>query len=139
MNVFYLASPYTHPDPLVRDERYRAAKQATEYLIQQGLCVFSPIAYCHCLSLHGKLGGDWTAWRDFDKSFLSRCDELLILIIPGWRHSVGVRAEISFARAFHKPIHFAFVNEKPDYNVQLGNVIKAETLEYELLEEMLSI
>jgi len=34
--MIYLASPYSHPDPAVRAERYRAACRATAALLLAG-------------------------------------------------------------------------------------------------------
>jgi hypothetical protein len=41
--VIYLVSPYSHPDPLVREERFQAACEATADLIRSGAIVYSPI------------------------------------------------------------------------------------------------
>ena len=55
--MIYLASPYTHHDPEVRLERYRAVCRAAAGLIRQGRVVFSPIAHSHAITEHG-LPGD---------------------------------------------------------------------------------
>jgi len=45
--LIYLASPYSHPDPSVRQERYEAACKATAAMMRQGYHVYSPIAATH--------------------------------------------------------------------------------------------
>jgi nucleoside 2-deoxyribosyltransferase len=103
--MIYLASPYSHPDPAVREERYRAACRATAALLQAGQPVISPIANSHPLTDHG-LPGDWMFWRRFDRELLERCDEVVVLMLDGWDESVGVREEIRIARAMGKPVRF---------------------------------
>jgi hypothetical protein len=41
--MIYLASPFTHDDPAVRQQRFEAACRAAAILISQGKTVFSPI------------------------------------------------------------------------------------------------
>lgn len=57
--IAYLASPYSSPDPVVREERFHAACRATAALLRDGLFVFATIVHSHHLVEHG-LPGDWT-------------------------------------------------------------------------------
>lgn len=103
--MIYLASPYTHRDPQVREQRFRAACQATAALIRAGAVVFSPICHSHPLADHG-LPTEWSFWERFDREYLARCDLLLVLKLEGWTTSVGVQAEMRIARELGKPICF---------------------------------
>ena len=103
--MIYLASPYSHPDPGVREQRYRAACHATAALLQADLIVFSPIAHSHALVEYG-LPTDWAFWERFDRAHLERCDLLLVLMLEGWKTSVGVQAEIRIAREMGKPVRY---------------------------------
>jgi hypothetical protein len=94
--VIYLASPYSHPDPLFREARFQAACHATAQLIRAGHSVFSPIVHGHPLARFG-LPTDWAFWQRFDEEHVKRCDALLVLQIEGWRESEGVQAEIALA------------------------------------------
>jgi Domain of unknown function (DUF1937). len=47
--MIYLASPYSHPDPLVREARFDAACRAMADLVHAGQIVFSPIVHGHPL------------------------------------------------------------------------------------------
>lgn len=99
--MIYLASPYSHPDPLVREARFDAACRATADMIRAGRPVFSPIVHGHPLVRFG-LPTDWAFWQRFDTEHLRRCDEVLVLRIDGWEESEGVRAEIELAAALGK-------------------------------------
>jgi nucleoside 2-deoxyribosyltransferase len=104
-NLIYLASPYSHPDPAVREERFRQACIATVKLMQLGLAVFSPISHSHPLTEHG-LPGDWSFWQRCDRAFLERCDEVVVLMLDGWEASLGVAEEIRLAEEWGKPVRF---------------------------------
>jgi hypothetical protein len=103
--MIYLASPYSHADPLIREARFNAACQATADMVLAGRAVFSPIVHGHPLVRFG-LPTDWSFWQRFDEEHLQRCDEVLVLRIDGWRESVGVRAEIELAVALEKRVEF---------------------------------
>lgn len=103
--MIYLASPYSHPDPVVRQERFEAVCRAAAELIRRGYLVFSPIAHSHSIAKHG-LPLDWGYWERHDRRLLAACDELWVLQLAGWQQSRGVQAEMTIARAAGKPIRF---------------------------------
>ncbi|MEX0718371.1 MAG: DUF1937 family protein [Planctomycetaceae bacterium] len=94
--MIYVASPYSDPDPLVREQRFDAVCRAVAALMHSGVVAFSPIVHGHPLVAHG-LPVEWPFWERFDCEHLSRCDELVVLMLDGWRNSRGVRAEIRIA------------------------------------------
>lgn len=103
--MIYLASPYSHPDALIREQRFREACRAAAALLRAGYAVFSPIAYSHALVEHG-LPTDWSFWARQDRKLLARCDEVVVLQLDGWIDSVGVQSEIALARELGKPLQF---------------------------------
>jgi len=103
--MIYLASPYSHPDAAVRQQRFESACRAAAELIRRGHVVFSPIAHSHGIAQHG-LPVDWDFWEAQDRRLLAACDELWVLTLDGWRESRGVQAEIAIARAAGKPVRF---------------------------------
>lgn len=101
----YLASPYSHPDPLIMKTRFLLAEQALAKLLLQRIWTYSPIVHHHEVALKYNLSRDWeTFWKPLDFDMLRRCNRLLILAIPGWRESQGVTTEIKFAREASIPI-----------------------------------
>lgn len=104
MKLVYLASPYTHDDPAVRQARFEAACDATAVLMRGGYAVYSPIASSHPVALRHSLPTDWSYWEAFDELIISRCDELHVLMLDGWYESVGVQAEIRIAKRCGLPI-----------------------------------
>lgn len=104
--LIYLASPYSHPDPAVREARYAAVCKAAAECLREGLHVFSPIAHSHVIAQVGGISGDWQTWRDLDMAVLARCDELMVVTLDGWEQSVGVKAEMEEARRLGLPVEF---------------------------------
>ena len=115
--MIYIASPYSHPDPAVREARFQAACHAAAELMRQGKIVFSPISHSHGIARYG-LPKDWAYWEACDRKHLEACDELVVLTLDGWQESVGVQAEIQIARQLGKPVSFLEPNrvaaENPD-------------------------
>jgi hypothetical protein len=105
-----MASPYTHSDPAVREQRFQIACRVTAALLRSGSFIYSPIVHSHPLVAYG-LPGDWKYWAEYDLEHLQNCEELLVLTVPGWQESIGVQAEISIAQKLGKPIHYLDPNQ----------------------------
>jgi len=103
-SLVYLASPYTHIQPEVMEARYQAALEKTAQLTRQGAAVFSPIVHSHPMGLAFNLPQDWSFWERVDRAFIAQCSELLVLCLPGWEQSTGVRAEIAIAHQLGIPV-----------------------------------
>lgn len=93
MTIRYLAIPYSHPDPRVRELRFEIANYVSAKLMNNGEVVFSPITHSHPISVYG-LPSDWNYWKTQDTSFLNVCDKFSIVAIDGWDKSDGVSEEI---------------------------------------------
>lgn len=105
MSFAYLASPYSHPDPKVRQERFEAACKAAAELMKMGKKVFAPIAYTHPLEAHtGEQSHDW--WMSQDYPFLMVANELIVLMLPGWEQSKGVAEEVRFFKLTGRPVNY---------------------------------
>ena len=98
MSWTYLASPYSHPDPLVREERFRLACKAAAMLMQRGEIVFCPIAHSHPIELAMRAQGDHAFWQRQDQPFLEFSSRFALLRIDGWETSKGVAYELAWAQ-----------------------------------------
>lgn len=112
----YLATPFSHKDRHVMLERFNVVNKVAAKLMANGYIVYSPISHTHPISEAGSLPTDWEFWKEQDSPFLEWCDELWVLVVNGWRDSVGVQAEIEEARELNKPVRFI----GPDSMVYLG-------------------
>lgn len=94
--LVYLASPYSHPDPFVREERFEAVCKVASVLMRNGVHLYSPIAHTHPIAKYGLPTG-WDFWEQYDRVILSRCSDLWLLKLPGWETSIGCEAELQIA------------------------------------------
>lgn len=106
--MIYLAVPYSHPDPHVRQSRFDAVNIAAARLMNAGAMVFSPISQTHPIALVGDLPKDWKYWEAYDRRILGICTSLTVLMLPGWEESTGVSAEIKIARQNNLPINYIY-------------------------------
>ena len=108
--MIYLASPYSHPDPTVVEERYQKALAAVAKYAQLKIAVYSPIVHWHCVAQRYELPTDAAFWSGLNETMLKRCSKLVVLAIDGWSGSVGIQQEYDWALALDLPISFI----KPD-------------------------
>jgi len=95
----YLACPYWHEDPEMREERYQMVTSKTARLMELGYQVFSPITHSHPISLNMKNKGH-DFWMKQDYPYIELwADEVWVYAIDGWRESRGVGLEIEYAHS----------------------------------------
>lgn len=114
MSYSYIASPYSHPDPKVRTLRYNMARQFAGELLLTGHFCYSPIVYCHNIAVEHSARLDFGFWESFNYAMLGAAKNLIVLRLPGWDESIGVKAEIDFAISHNKPIHHVSLREPLD-------------------------
>jgi len=104
--LVYLACPYSDPNSLVRASRAKMVNQAAGLLVQKGLMIFSPISHAHSIAEECDLPKGFDYWEKYDRAALSCCHRIIVLTLPGWESSVGVRAEIVIAKEMGIPIEY---------------------------------
>lgn len=105
--LVYLASPYSHPDPAVRHQRFEAVCRMAGRMMEQGQVVYSPIAHSHPISLTMSVSPvDHDFWLRQCFGVLLRSTKLAILTIDGWEASRGIMAELTFAQQHAIPVEF---------------------------------
>jgi hypothetical protein len=123
--LFYLASPYSHDNQHVKDYRFQVVQDVTvKLLLDANIYAFSPIAYNHPMVIHD-LPTDWSFWENYDKAFIDHCDGLVVLTIDGWQESIGVQAEIEYAKELNLPVVYLSMEQvsNKDYG-HILNLIK---------------
>lgn len=104
MDLAYLAAPYSDPDPNIVSDRIKSLYIADAILMEQGIYTVSPLLK-HAILEHRNLPGDWQYWKDYSLELMRRCDELIVLMLPGWDRSEGVACEIEAAEELGIPIY----------------------------------
>lgn len=90
--LIYIASPYTHPDMLVRALRYEGARLYAETQLLLGNAAFSPIVYGK--QMEATLGYHFEAWANLNDKMIHACEHFHVLCIAGWEESRGIAHEI---------------------------------------------
>lgn len=115
MEYVYLASPYSHPEELVREGRFMLACQKAAEYISNGIAVFCPIAHTHHIADHMDETArmDFELWMEADLPLVHHAKEVHVLRLEGWEHSRGIRREIEYARERGIPISYISMEDKP--------------------------
>lgn len=95
--LVYIGSPYSNPDPAVREENFNIVSRLAARKCSNGKVAFSPITYGHTLIGFKHMPTNWEFWKSFCLAFLEHADELLVYKMPGWENSRGLAEEIEFA------------------------------------------
>lgn len=102
--LYYLASPYSHEDSMVRECRYLAVDFAAVALIRRGIRLIEPISMCHQKSLKTNLPTGYGYWQRRDRGFVELCDGIIVLKTKGWKDSIGVTDELEYAKKLGKEV-----------------------------------
>lgn len=115
--LYYLASPYTakgltgHAKRQLEHDRYLTITHIGVVLFaEHGLLLLTPITASHGMAMHdptNKLGGNWEQFAALDTKQITQSDGgIIVAMMPGWKESTGVTAEIQHAKALGKPIYY---------------------------------
>ena|SRR3990167_8714880 len=102
----YLVSPYSDPDPAIREFRYIQVMHVASKLLQEGEWIYSSILYCHDMAIRFGLPTDFAFWRQYNFHMIDLAESLLVLPLSGYTESRGVAAELEYAKNTYKLIRF---------------------------------
>jgi nucleoside 2-deoxyribosyltransferase len=114
----YLACPYSHPTCKEWERvRFDLANIAAMTLINAGYIVFSPISHSHPVSsTQPAERNSYVLWLGQDVHFMEWADKCVVLTLPGWLDSHGVKWEIEWFTKNQKPIDY--VSMETIYHLQ---------------------
>lgn len=118
--LIYLAGPYYHEDPKIRQKRFKLyTKLASKLISKKDVFVFSPITHGHPIAFTKTTYPDGVNGLEINRNwlllglhFLKQCDELWVVDLEGWKDSVGVKKEITEAELDSKPIRMVTIRGK---------------------------
>ena len=116
--MVYIASPYSSK---LKSKRQRILQQEERFnsitrIIGELHDIFDyafigPITQSHLTVKHRKKPDTgFKMWAKIDFTYISRCDELWVVMLPGWKESHGVKEETLFCR--RNKIEVKFLNPK---------------------------
>lgn len=102
--LVYLGTPYTKYECGI-DSAFIDACKLSGKLLQLGVHIYSPIAFCHPVAIHTGIDPlDHELWLSVDHAIMGKSDAMVIGMLPGWDKSFGVEYERRFFHAANKPI-----------------------------------
>lgn len=101
--MLYICSPFTHEDDTVQKRRFEIAARASARLMAAGIPVIPPLSLTLAAVEQG-LVLSHAGFLKLDLQILRRCDEMVLLALPGWQQSVGVKQEIFEALKLKIPV-----------------------------------
>lgn len=104
--MIYLATPYSHKNPVIRGIRFKQACIIAGQLIQEHHRVFSPIIACHPIGQYFDLPYDHVYWQRVDEIFMSMCTIIYVIKYSGWDNSNGIASEIDLAIKRGLPVFY---------------------------------
>jgi hypothetical protein len=98
--MIYLASPYSNSDKEISTFRYEEVTRVAGLLQEEYPYAFIlPITMSHNTEKYMKIkDSSFKHWATRDFTYISRCDEIWVVAMSGWNESLGVIAEIKFAK-----------------------------------------
>ena len=96
-HLVFLALPYSHTDPAVRETRYKAAIKKFQELTKRGYQVTCLVIVGHSITVGTDLPFDWKNWETFCLTQLRLSWKICVLALDGWEDSVGLTEEIRVA------------------------------------------
>jgi len=102
----YLATPYSHPDSEIREQRFRVVNLVAGKLMDAGHLIYSPISHTHPIAIEYNLPVTWEFWEQQCLAYLKLSERLIVLMQDGWKESVGVAGEIRIAEQLGIPIEY---------------------------------
>jgi Domain of unknown function (DUF1937) len=125
--LYYLASPYSDENALIRQFRYDLVNLAAAELMKCGVSCIEPIASSHHKAATYELPKGYTFWKDRDRLFISKCDGVIVLCISGWKQSEGVTDEIAHAKELGIPVIYL----DPKSVFKASDIVRAMNFEAE--------
>lgn len=107
MRSIFLACPYSHADPAVTQQRFEACNEVAARILARGAVVYSQVSMSHPINLALPANARVNVgalWGPVDEVFMGVLDELIILDLPGWDASSGIRREIEVFEAQGKRV-----------------------------------
>lgn len=99
-SLYYLATPIKHVSEEVVELRWNQNMIAVNTLMMAGILVYAPMLHYFNVKRLFHWPVTWDFWQEPSFELLKRCDGgIIILQIDGWLDSIGVMAEVVYAKS----------------------------------------
>lgn len=107
--LVYIASPYSHKSKhMMKYREEKVSSIAAELTFKYRYTLFLPITQsARMAQLRPELfGHTFAAWKDIDLDAIDHSDAVFVVTMSGWKKSIGVQAEIKYAKSKKIPVHY---------------------------------
>ena len=105
--MIYLAAPFYDPDPDIRFERFESIIRCHAKIISEGYFCFAPVAHGYPASVQPEYNSVTEKyWLRLDLKCAVICRVLLVITLPGWEDSIGIKEETVYFSEKSKPIFY---------------------------------
>lgn len=94
--LVYIGVPYSSESRVIVNNRFTNVTSLAAFLMSKHINVYSPITHTHPMACNKycALGDTYEHWRFHNEYMLSVSSAMIALLMPGWRESAGLNAEI---------------------------------------------
>lgn len=104
MKLYFIACPYSDPNPAVVQQRFDQCTYVATTLTLAGFAVYSQITMTHPINQVAAQVKKKITWAPIDETFMEKCDELIILTLQGWDQSNGIASEMEYFKSRNRQI-----------------------------------
>lgn len=107
---WYFGHPYSDHKPELRTMRHSLGLQVNAKLQSMGVFVYNAINSTH--EYAARFGYNYTheSWIELNHTFIDASCGMLVLGLPGWLESRGLREEMEYCATIGKPVYFLDAN-----------------------------
>lgn len=116
MKLYFIACPYYDPDITIMEQRFEQCTYVAATLTMAGLAVYSQITMTHPINQMAAQVKKRITWYPVNEAFMEKCDELIVLTLPGWENNSGVANEIAFFKARERKV-WTYDEFAAEYNI----------------------
>jgi len=106
LELEYLGTPYSNANDYLINFRAEMVDIIAHDLTMKGRAIYSPISSWHQIACKFEMSKTFEFWEKMNLSFLCKCKQLIVVMLPGYEESIGLRGEIEFAIQNDIPIEF---------------------------------
>lgn len=113
--IAYIASPYSHPDPIRRELNFLGVMRFTAWWLKQGHFGYSPIVHSHEMAQKNELPYEFEWWQAYNEAMIRALGSVVALCLDGWKESRGIASELALCEREGIPVEYFIVTEGGEY------------------------
>jgi len=113
LKYIFISAPHGHPDVSVIYDRMKRLRAIVAQYVINGHLVLAPNLHFHELTQEYSLPLDWDYWKDNCYAMMQNAYQVDVIMLEGWEKSVGVKAEIEYAKTLNILVNYVDPEKLP--------------------------